>query len=78
MWNLEAANRSDKGKWKRIDTFLSLQEAVREIIRLENLPVEGLFLQTHIETNYGDDEEFLSLFTFDGKESIYTLKKSVQ
>lgn len=78
MWNLEVIEQGQSKDWRREGTFATLKDAAKEIIRLENMPVTGLFLQMHVETNFGEDEEFLELFIFDGKNSSYTIRKSKQ
>lgn len=76
MWSLHILKVDSSNDWQSIGNYATLNEISAEIIRRENLPVSGLFLQMHTEANSGNDEEFLSLFIYDGKDCSYTVKKS--
>jgi len=78
MWNLHILDRDSARDWQAAGTFATLNEAATEIIRQEGMPVNSLFLQMNVETSFGKDEEFLSLFLYDGKKFSYTIKKSLQ
>lgn len=56
----------------------TLQDAAKAIITHENIPVNGIFLELYIGASTESDLDALSTFTYDGKKSLYTVKKSFQ
>ena len=49
--------------------------AVRRIREIEGYSVTGLFLEIHIETVHGSDEEALGHFEYKGRRALYVIKR---
>jgi hypothetical protein len=78
MWHLLTLEHDSKGDWRSVGRYATLNEVAAEIIRQENIPANSLFLQMNVESSFGNDDEFLGLFIYDGKKSSYTITRSRQ
>lgn len=78
MWSLHILEHISGRDWQSAGAYATLQEVAAEIVRQENIPANSLFLQMNVEISFGNDEEFMSLFIYDGKKASYTIRKSRQ
>lgn len=62
-------------EWVETESFGSMTAAVRRIREIEGYSVTGLFLEIHIETVHGSDEEALGHFEDKGRRALYVIKR---
>jgi hypothetical protein len=68
-------NEKGSAEWVPVGTFENLRDAARRIIEIERYPVKGIFLEAHVETEHGTDEEILGHFEHTGRAALYVIKR---
>jgi hypothetical protein len=76
MWQLKMTNAAKE--WVDVGTFDTVTAAARRIRELEDYQVTGVFLEFHVDTVLGTDEEALSVFHHTGKRALYGIRRRLQ
>jgi hypothetical protein len=75
MWRLMMTNPAKE--WVEAGTFETVTAAAGRIRELEDYPVTGVFLQMHIDTLHGTDEESFGHLEHTGQRALYVVKRRV-
>jgi hypothetical protein len=68
--------RNAAKEWVDVGTFDAVTVAARRIRELEGYPASGVFLEFHVDTVFGTDEEALSVFDHTDKRAFYGIRRS--
>jgi hypothetical protein len=75
MWQLKMTNTARE--WIDVGDFETVQAAARRIREIEEYTGGGLFLEMHIEFDFGSDEESFGHLEHNGKRALYVVKRQV-
>jgi hypothetical protein len=73
MWQLMMTNAAKE--WVEAGSFETMTAAARRIRELEAYPVTGIFLEMHIDTELGTDEESFGHLEHTGRRALYVVKR---
>ena len=74
MWQLSMTNAGKE--WTSVGTFDTVTAAARRIREIEEYPVTGVFLERHVDTELGTDEEAFSVLHHTGRRALYGIRRS--
>lgn len=75
MWQLSTTQPGKE--WSEIGRFETLTAAAQRIRELEDYPSTGIFLEFHVDTQFGSDDEALSVFHHTGRRALYGIRRRV-
>ncbi len=75
MWQLSMTNAGKE--WIEVGRFETVTAAARRIRQLEEYPNSGVFLEMHVDTTCGTDEEAFSVFHHTGRKALYGIRRRV-
>ena len=75
MWQLSMTNAARE--WTEVGRLESVTAAARRIREIEGYPVTGVFLEMHIDTELGTDDEAFSVFRHTGRRALYGIRRRV-
>jgi hypothetical protein len=75
MWQLSMTNAAKE--WTSVGTFETVTAAARRIRELEGRTSGGVFLELHVEIDFGTDEEAFSTLHHTGQRALYGIRRSV-
>ena len=75
MWQLSMTNAAEE--WTEVGRFESMTAAARRIRELEGYPVTGIFLEMHVDTELGTDEEAFGVLHHTGRRALYGIRRRV-
>jgi hypothetical protein len=73
MWQLKMTNAVRE--WTDVGSFETMTEAARRIRELEGYPVTGIFLEMHVDTELGTDQEAFSVLHHTGRRALYGIRR---
>jgi len=73
MWQLMTTNAAKE--WVEAGSFETVTAAARRIRELEDYPVTGVFLEMHVDTVHGNDEEAFGHLEHKGRRALYVVKR---
>ena len=73
MWQLKMTNAAKE--WVEIGTFETVTAAAARIRELEDYPTTGVFLEIHLDTEHGTDEEAFSVLHHTGCRALYGIRR---
>jgi hypothetical protein len=76
MWQLSMTNAAKE--WTSVGTFDSVTAAARRIRELEGRQSGGIFLELHVEIDFGTDEDAFSVLHHTGRRALYGIRRRVQ
>jgi hypothetical protein len=76
MWQLSMTNTAKE--WTSVGTFDSVTAAARRIRELEGRQSGGIFLELHVEIDFGTDDEAFSVLHHTGRRALYGIRRRVQ
>ncbi len=74
MWQLSMTNAAKE--WTSIGSFDSVTAAARRIRELEDYPVSDVFLEIHVDTTHGTDEEAFAVLHHTGRRALYGIRRN--
>ena len=74
MWLLKMTDAAQK--WTEVGTFEIVTAAAARIRELEHDPTTGVFLEIHVDTELGTDEEAFSVLHHTGRRALYGVRRS--
>jgi hypothetical protein len=74
MWQLSKTNAAKE--WTNIGTFDSVTAAARRIREIEGYPNTGVFLELHVDTALGTDEEAFAVLHHTGRRALYGIRRN--
>jgi hypothetical protein len=75
MWQLKMTSATEE--WTEVGNFETVTEAARRIREIEGYPNAGIFLELHVDTDLGNDDEALSVLHHTGKRALYGIRRRV-
>ena len=75
MWHLSMTNAAKE--WIEVGRFDTVTAAAQRIRQLEGYPNNGVFLEMHVDTTFGTDEEAFSVFHHTGRKALYGIRRRV-
>ena len=75
MWRLKMTNAAKE--WIEVGTFDTVTAAARRIREIEGRSDGGIFLEMHVEIDFGTDEEAFSVLHHTGKRALYGIRRRV-
>jgi hypothetical protein len=76
MWLLAMKDMAAKD-WVQLGTFESVTAAARRIREIEGRTSGGIFLEMHVEIDFGTDEDAFSVLHHTGKRALYGIRRRV-
>jgi hypothetical protein len=73
MWQLMMTNAAKE--WVEAGSFETVTAAARRIREIERYSVTGVFLDMHVDTVFGSDEESFGHLEHTGKRALYVVKR---
>lgn len=73
MWQLKMTNAAKE--WIEVGTFESVTAAARRIREIEGYPLTGVFLELHVDTELGGDENVFSALHHTGRRALYGIRR---
>ena len=74
MWQLKMTDANQK--WIEVGTFETVTAAAARIRALEDYLTTGVFLEIHVDTELGTDEEAFSVLHHTGRRALYGIRRS--
>lgn len=74
MWQLKMTNAAKE--WVEVGTFDTVTAAAARIRVLEDYPTTGVFLEIHVDTELGTDEEVFGVLHHTGRRALYGIRRS--
>ncbi len=62
-------------EWITVGVFATVTAAARHIRELENYPTTVVFLNLHVDTALGTDEDAISVFHHTGRHALYSIRR---
>lgn len=62
-------------EWTEVGTFETATAAAARIRELEDYPTTGVFLEIHVDTERGTDEEAFSVLHHTGRRALYGIRR---
>jgi hypothetical protein len=73
MWQLKMTNPAKE--WVDAGIFESVTAAARRIREIESYPAAGVFLEMHVDTELGSDDEAFGHLEHTGRLALYVVKR---
>jgi hypothetical protein len=75
VWQLCVTNAAKE--WIEVGRFDTVTAAARCIRQMEGRPTGGIFLEIHVYTESGDDDEAFSVLHYTGRQALYGIRRRV-
>lgn len=75
MWQLSMTNAAKE--WIEVGHFDTVRAAAARIRQIEGYPNTGVFVEMHVETELGSDEESFSVLHHTGRRALYGIRRRV-
>ena len=76
MWQLKMTNAARE--WIEVGTFDTVTAAARRIRDIEGYRTAGVFLEIHVQTERGTDEEAFGVLHHTGRRALYGIRRRTQ
>jgi hypothetical protein len=73
MWQLSMTNGAKE--WFEVGRFDTVTAAARRIREIEGRSRGGIFLELHVEIDFGTDEEAFSVLHHSGQRALYGIRR---
>ena len=63
-------------EWVEVGTFASVTDAARRIREIEGRDSGGIFLEMHVEIDFGTDEDAFGVLHHTGRRALYGIRRA--
>jgi hypothetical protein len=74
MWQLHMKAPADQ-EWVQVASFETVTAAARRIREIEGCASGGIFLEMHVEIDFGTDEDAFSILHHTGRKALYGIRR---